>query len=236
LLTCQVGPRQWSSRQWLNGESATSLGEGFDYHFGVLGETRVDRNVIAQLQSLGRAPDVNVGGVTIRPRLSVVSHLNHNSIRILLAGHMAAYRGEQRLVDGRGLFVWPSLILASYEQWRERLGLLEGRHLYDRWGSWIGMEPVSRRPRLPIGRRGRNGKARRFDAMHRINKGRKEQAKDRTDGLMQQHGNLLRQLAARTGRSPGRSMIRSCLQREGIEVSEKDSRRLAEMLKQEMSG
>lgn len=211
-----------------------SLDEGCEYHLGVLGEYRVRRKVMARLRSLDATPDVSAGGVTICPRLTVRHHLSDNTMRILLAGHMAAYRGGQRLADGRGLFVWPSLILASYEQWRERLGLLEGRHLYDRWGSWIGMEPVTRRPRLPIGRRGRNGKARRFDAMHRINKGRKEQAKDRTDGLMQQHGNLLRQLAAQTGRSPGRSMIRSCLQHEGIEVSEKDSRRLAEMLKKEM--
>lgn len=234
LVTCQVGPRQCSSHQWIDGESATSLREGFEYYVGVLGETWVDRNVIAQLESLGGAPEVNVGGVTIQPRLSVVNHLNHNSLRILLAGHMAAYSGEQRLADGRGLFVWPSLILASYEQWRERLDLLEGRHLYDRWGSWIGMEPVPRRPRLRMGRRRRNGEARRLGTIHRINRGRKEQAEDRTDALMQQHGDFLRQLAADAGRPPGRSRIRSRLQRAGIEVSEKDSRRLAEMLKKEM--
>jgi hypothetical protein len=233
LVTSQVGPRRWTASQWNEGELATSCQHGFEHHLGVLGEFDAEPAILTQLRSRRVASEVRAEGVTIRPKMSVVNHTGHNSLRILLAGHMSPYRGEQHLADGRGLFVWPSLPLAGYPQWRERLDLLKGRHLYDRWGSWIGMAPVSRQPHLPMGRRRRTGAARRLDTIRRINDGRRRHAKDRVDELMQRHGGLLREIQAQSGRRPGRSAIISSFQRAGITVSDKDSRRIAMILKRE---
>lgn len=233
LVTSQVGPLRWTARQWNEGELATSRQHGFEHHLGVLGEFDVEPAILTQLRSRRVAPEIRAGGVTIRPKLSVVNHQSNTSLRILLTGHLAAYKGRQHLTDGRGLFVWPSLVLANYPQWRERLDLLKGRHLYDRWGTWIGMAPVSRRPHLPMGRRRRTGAARRLDTIRRINDGRERHAEDRVRDLMQRHGELLREIEAQTGRRPGRSVIISSFQRAGINVSDKDSRRIALFLKRE---
>ncbi len=234
LITLQLGPRQWQSRSWDDGELVTSSQTGFEYYLGVLGEFGISRETMSRLRSIDSTPEISASGVTITTKLSVINHLTNNSLRILFAGHMAAYSGDQRLPEGRGLFVWPSLILSNYTQWRDRFELLKDRHLFDRWGTWIGLAPNSRRPTLPMGRRSRTGKARSVDVIRNINNRRVREKADRVSGLLQEYGTLLREFATQTGKPPGRSNVRAVLESHGITISEKDCRRLSQLLKQEV--
>ncbi len=234
LVALQIGPNQYDSHQWNHGELTSSTDIGFEYHLGVLGEFSLTRDAIGNLKDQGSTPSLNVRGIKLQPDLSAINHQSHNSVRIALAGHMAAYNGRQRLRTGRGLFSWPSVVLANYQQWQERFDLLRNRHLYDRWGSWIGLAPASREPQLPRGSRRPTGLARSRRVLHNINNGRSRRAEDRADKLWKQHRDLILLAAARAEKPIGRSMIISSLAEQGVPITDRDSRRLAKKLKHEM--
>jgi hypothetical protein len=213
---------------------------GLRYTFGVLAELpevtdRFEAFVQSGVTVFGSVyPTLTLAGEQIGTEWLANSGDDPQSLRLSLAGSNVKFRGHQQGGE-RGLFFLPPWPVATHEQFALHIEVTGRTHLYDAWGSWISALPKEA-PQRFVNASQRRGKYKRTLALKQNNDSKKTDAEARCRELLEPVRLALAEQTSLGHRRVGHRRVQAIMKARGIEISDRDARRLVKLLRAEEVG